>query len=743
MSIPARPLAPADALRIPRPKEPACSPDGRLIAFTVQLPDAEADTVRARVWAAPADGATPARPLTAGPHDGAPRFSPDGALLAWLASPTLEDEGAGAGVELWAVATDAVADALAAGGERDGREAPAAEAPGAGSADRAALTAGPGAALADEPPAGARRVGLLPAGAGEPAFSPDGTRIAFTAPVDRAGAAPDERAAARRQVAPVVVRRLDEKADGLGLRGTVRRQLHVVDLPSGAVRQLTHDEHDAREPAWSADGRRLVYARALDGDGGAHERSALFEVPDDGGAPRRLTPADGLAAAPCPLPDGGTIAYVGRVPAGLGTLRLLAVDRDGAPPRDLDPSLDRSLNVGNVVEGGCRPQALADGRVLFAVADRGSTHLRAAPLDGGGSEPLLADPLRVAFRAAAGGPTVAVVIADAGSPGELHALPLPAAGAPAADAGRRLTSLFADALPEVAVAPLRERTFTAPDGAEVHGWLLLDEAAGDGPRPLLVDVHGGPHSQWSPALEPARSYWHELVADGWAVLLLNQRASDGYGEAWMTSTVGRWGLADEGDFHAAIDALVAEGIADPRRLAVTGYSYGGYMTCWLTARSRRFRAAVAGGCVADLRSHLGTADIGPSWGRMVHGLAPDGPLAPLEEISPIAHVGAVATPTLVLHGEGDDRCPIGQAEQWFTTLRAQGVESELVRYPDSDHVFVIAGRPSHRVDYCRRTLAWLRAHVGHGAEGGGRAGGGERAEGGDPTARGERAEGAA
>src|SRR5690606_35295541 len=152
-------------------------------------------------------------------------------------------------------------------------------------------------------------------------------------------------------------------------------------------------------------------------------------------------------------------------------------------------------------------------------------------------------------------------------------------------------------------------------------------------------------------------------------------------ERFMTATVGRWGLDDEDDVHAAIDALVAEGIADPQRLAVAGYSYGGYLTCWLTARSDRFRAAVAGGCVVDLRAHLGTADIGPSWGRLVPGLAPDGPLTPLEPISPIAHVAQAATPTLLLHGEADDRCPIGQAEQWFAALRAQGVPSELVRYP--------------------------------------------------------------
>ena len=123
-----------------------------------------------------------------------------------------------------------------------------------------------------------------------------------------------------------------------------------------------------------------------------------------------------------------------------------------------------------------------------------------------------------------------------------------------------------------------ERTFTISDGTVVHGWLVRDPER-TGPRPLLLDVHGGPHNAWNAAADEMHLYHQELAARGWAVLLVNPRGSDGYGEAFYTGVDGAWGVADANDFLEPIDALVAEGLADPERLAVTGYSYGGFMTC--------------------------------------------------------------------------------------------------------------------------------------------------------------------
>ena len=186
-------------------------------------------------------------------------------------------------------------------------------------------------------------------------------------------------------------------------------------------------------------------------------------------------------------------------------------------------------------------------------------------------------------------------------------------------------------------------------------------------------------------------YHQELVARGWAVLLLNPRGSDGYGEEFYNAALGAWGTADAKDFLEPIDELVAEGIADPQRLAVAGYSYGGFMTCYLTSRDDRFAAAVAGGVVSDLTSMAGTSD----GGHFLSAYELDGPSddGRYDAMSPLSKVDQVQTPTLILHGAADVRCPVGQAQQWHTALREQGVPTQLVLYPEADHLFIIAGPP--------------------------------------------------
>jgi CubicO group peptidase (beta-lactamase class C family) len=289
----------------------------------------------------------------------------------------------------------------------------------------------------------------------------------------------------------------------------------------------------------------------------------------------------------------------------------------------------------------------------------------------------------------------------------------------------------------------QEREFAISDGTTVQSWLIRDPSA-SGPQPLLLDIHGGPHNAWNGAADPAHLYHQELAARGWTVLIVNPRASDGYGEAFYTGTMGAWGTSDAGDFLEPVDALVAEGIADPARLAVTGYSYGGYMTCYLTSRDRRFAAAVAGGVVSDLTSMAGTSDFGHMLSTWELGTAETGEASPREPntggatvpeaggatvlagatrvsaaaargafaaMSPLSQVGDVTTPTLILQGGADLRCPVGQAQQWFTALREQGVPARLVLYPGASHLFILDGAPSHRIDYNNRVVDWVEQYA--------------------------------
>jgi dipeptidyl aminopeptidase/acylaminoacyl peptidase len=227
-----------------------------------------------------------------------------------------------------------------------------------------------------------------------------------------------------------------------------------------------------------------------------------------------------------------------------------------------------------------------------------------------------------------------------------------------------------------------------------------------------VHIHGGPQSFVGHAFPHGTFYWYVLASRGWAILALNPRGSGSYGQAFAHSLRGRWGEYDLPEQLAAIDALVAEGVADPGRLAVAGYSYGGYMTAWTITHTDRFRAAVVGAPVTNLESFHGTSDIGMWFGPwQLRGSIVES-RETYRRLSPVNYVERITTPTLILHGEADDWCPIGQGEELYVGMVAAGrAPAELVRYPGQSHLFPGIGRPSHRVDYTRRVVEWVERHA--------------------------------
>jgi dipeptidyl aminopeptidase/acylaminoacyl peptidase len=199
-----------------------------------------------------------------------------------------------------------------------------------------------------------------------------------------------------------------------------------------------------------------------------------------------------------------------------------------------------------------------------------------------------------------------------------------------------------------------------------------------------------------------------MAARAWTVLALNPIGSGSYGADFAAGIRGGWGERDLPEHLAAVDALIADGAADPNRLAITGYSYGGYMTCWALTHTDRFKVGVAGGAVTNLESFYGTSDIGPWFAPYEIGESRDG----LRRHSPIRYVDRVRAPLLLLHGEEDQRCPIGQSEEFFTALAAlRIVPCELVRYPGASHLLPYRGRPRFRVDYARRLMEWVTRFV--------------------------------
>ncbi|HEY1819804.1 MAG TPA: S9 family peptidase [Trebonia sp.] len=308
------------------------------------------------------------------------------------------------------------------------------------------------------------------------------------------------------------------------------------------------------------------------------------------------------------------------------------------------------------------------------------------------------------FSAGAQG-RLAVCLESPVTPTEMYLID--AAGEAGSPAEPRRLSAFAQAWARRLgpVAP-EDVAVQGPDGTEVRGLLYR---SGPGPRPLLVRLHGGPH------MAVGRTFDLEtqlMVAAGYSVLAPNMGGSAGRGTAYRKRSVGQWGLADYDEVMAFTDWAIATGIADERRLYLTGGSYGGYLVNWTLTRTNRFRAAISERSVSSLVSKFGTSDNGFTVNRFEFGGADiyDDGIKVLLERSPLLYASAIRTPVLLIHGEIDQRCPIEQSEQLFVALRRLGREAVFLRFPDESHSLPTAGRPDRRVARLTAILDWLADH---------------------------------
>jgi len=616
-----------------------------------------------------------------------PALSPDGGRIAYvLRTP---DADADRNVdELWLVTTDGDAPRRLTSGPAD--TAPVWSPDGT----RLAFLRDGQVAVIDARGGEPEQVTDLPVGAGAPRWSPDGRRLAFTAPVDPTGGARG----------PMVSDGLDYQADGQGMFGQVRTQVHVLDMAGRELRQLTDGRHSAGAPAWSPDGATLAFTRREGADSDLHHRTPvhLLEVDDPHARPRVLAFADGVASTVDWTADGPALLVVGWAGDPVGHAHLHRVGVDDGEVTDLTDALDRNVMPGGTAYPGGLPHE-RERRVWFCLRDRGCTHLWSVATDGGGARPVVDGAGRVVSGLSVSGGRAAIALATPTSFGEIAVVDL-------ATGDETVLTDHGAALSEVDQYLREERWFTISDGADVQAWLMHDPTR-TGPRPVLLDVHSGPHNAWNAAADEMHLYHQELVTRGWVVLLVNPRGSDGYGEVFYDGVRGAWGVADAGDFLEPLDQLVAEGFADPERLAVAGYSYGGFMACWLTGHDDRFAVAVAGGTVSDLGSMGGSSDDSHFLSDYELGGTPWQRPENYADMSPLTRVADVRTPTLVIHGANDLTCPLGQAQQWHTALREQGVPTRLVVYPDASHAFILVGPPSQRLDFNHRVVDWLERHA--------------------------------
>jgi dipeptidyl aminopeptidase/acylaminoacyl peptidase len=285
---------------------------------------------------------------------------------------------------------------------------------------------------------------------------------------------------------------------------------------------------------------------------------------------------------------------------------------------------------------------------------------------------------------------------------------------PTGEGPRTLLAVADDWRRDIAFGRLEHLTFAATDGTPLEAW--LQHPAGhpaNAPLPVILHVHGGPH--W-PIGERFVFEHRRLAEQGYRVLSMNPRGATGYGEAYAQANVGDWGGIDASDLLCALDVVCARDDVDASRQAVTGESYGGFMTNWLVATTTRFRAAVAQNSITDLWGAYLTTDDPTSFDWDLGGRPWEQPER-YERLSPLRHVAAIRTPLLLIHSELDRNCPIGQAEQLASALRLLGRPVELVRIPGEGHLINLVGRPSSRLARIAATDRFLAQHLGPAAPG--------------------------
>jgi len=538
------------------------------------------------------------------------------------------------------------------------------------------------------------------------AWSPDGTEVGFLAVAPAGAPACSALAQVQAAAAPRMISNLSSKIDGLGVAVSWRRHLFAVNCGTGVVRQLTDGDLWIEDFCYSPSGLVAMcgsgpWSGSMPRQPGAIRPSTLWVMNTRDRVMREIGTGEASARS-VEFAGDRHVIFIGGTKQRADLHGLFAVPVDGGPPRRLAAALDRGALVGSASYlHGTRPAA--GGELVFSARDGGCVRLYQTSVRSPAS-----------IRELAGAPAESVTAVSSSRRGDRLSYV-----SATEDGYQRLVVLslnsgirtvLAEAAPPAEVRQPVPEEFTARDGLKLEGWVI--RGGGRGRTPLLVDVHGGSFSgAWSPVVQASRLYQQELAGCGWTVLLLNARGSDGYGSEFARAAVGAWGQADAPDYHDAIDTLISKKLADPARLAVTGYSYGGFMSNWLTATSDRFSAAVAGGSICDFVSLFGTSDMGWVMSEYDIGVHPHTDPAGALGRSPIGLSRTVQTPTLLLHGDADLRCPISQAEEWLAVLLASGCEAALVRYPGASHGFLTQGPPSLAADYGNRLVNWVTRHV--------------------------------
>lgn len=685
---PLRPFAPGDWYKVTTLSSPAISPDGQRVAFTVTTVREGENRRHSEIWVVPTSGGEAKRFTSSGYESSNPRWSPDGNWLLFTSQRPGGRRGRSWGLRMDQPGGEAEStDRYPAGSTpTDKRFVVWSEAPTPDTTRADTTRRDPYSRMQPmaRPPYGAITQPVDPA-----RF--DGRHITeMRYKANGQGFLPGPREKRIYRPAQVWLQPLDGAGARRMIDSTAYSRRDATVSPSGewiafvADAQLRPDSVVEAERDSLA---RLPYNAKR--DEAPRNDADIFIMPVNGGTPRRLTSAMGSEGDIAWSPDGQRISYAS-APTRTSNRSLYVIDVQGGTPTNL------------LAEWQYEPDRydwLPDGRIAMWASIGGRTamfHLDPATRTRqeviGGRRQVRGSSID------ASGKQVAYVATSMDKPTELFIANVDGTGE------RRLTSFNDALLKEVAFSDAERFTYRSVGNLEIEGWLMKPHGYQPGRKyPIALYIHGGPHSQYG---EGWFDEFQNLAAAGMWVLFTNPRGSSGYGAKFTFATRGRWFAEDYQDLMKAVDIAAARADVDSTRMGVTGGSYGGVMTAWVTAKTNRFKAAQADRMISNWWSWYGTSDAQGLTEFEFYGKPWDNP-AMYDSLSPIRYIRKVKTPTFIVQSEEDHRTPMTDAEQWYIGLKKQGTPVEFVRYPRSTHDLSRTGEPWLLVDRLGRLRQWF------------------------------------
>ncbi len=648
------PFAPEDVFRLNWVSDLEVSPDGEFVVYSHNFMDIMEDRRRANLWRVDSDGNN-ARPITTGAvNDGGAAISPDASRVAYVSA---DDKGAQIFVRWFE------------GGET-------------------------------------LQLTRQAKGPGNLAWSPDGEYLAYTmlvptkpTTIGKMPAAPE---GANWAKPPTVVDRIPFRADGAGTLPLGYSHVFVVPAAGGAPRQVTEGEFNYGGPAWAADGKSLFVVGNRDDDWRRQPlRSEIYRVSLEDGSIAAVTDREGPDFGVQVSPNGKRLAWLGFDDRELSNQQALlhVMDVDGGEPEVLLADLDRS--VAGLAWG-------ADSRSLYIMYnDQGLTRLASVDLRGRKTDITdtltglsLSRPYTGADFAVGGKNVFAITTGDSQRPAEL-------AIGRGKGKPKTVTSLNDNLVEHRDMARIEELWLESSyDGKPVQAWIAYPPGFDKNEEyPLILEIHGGPHTAYGPHFAAEIQLF---AAAGYVVVYVNPRGSTSYGSEFALEIDKNYPSQDYDDLMSAVDAVMAKGFIDSERLYVTGGSGGGVLTAWTVGKTDRFRAAVVAKPVINWTSFVLSADNPDYFSRYWFTKMPWEDVDQYWARSPLALVGNVTTPTMLLTGESDFRTPMWESEQYHAALMLRGVDTALVRIPGASHS--IARRPSQLIAKAAAILGWFEKY---------------------------------